>query len=242
MTVVKLGLTAALAAALTALLVVQHGTLKKLGEENQSLQHQFAQCNDLRQENQRLSNRLAGTQMALPDEQRRELLRLRGEVAGLRRQKADLERAPAVTPMSRTVPTGEGSSHTATASQPLNIELRRESWTYAGYADPFSAFQSLAWASTTRDYKNIIAGFVPEAAAEAKTQAQQQRLVEIMDRNSRNTARFELLAQQAPADDEVVYTVKKTSTSGAEATFKMCFKRIGSEWKYNGEHPADWNP
>jgi hypothetical protein len=117
-----------------------------------------------------------------------------------------------------------------------------ESWAFAGHADPQSAFQSFLWASTTRDARKMLESRIPGAKEEAKTPADEQRMVEVIDGNVSKWTGVRLIAQQMPAEDQIVYTVNIRYAAGTESTIKMCMKRIGSEWKYNGEHAADWNP
>jgi len=89
-TQLKLGIGALVVAGVTTALVVQHQAQTGLRGENQSLRQQLAR---LRADNDNLSNRLTGVveTESLPREQFNELLKLRGEVGVLRRQKYDLQ-------------------------------------------------------------------------------------------------------------------------------------------------------
>lgn len=100
----KLGIAGAIAVALGAPLIVQHQTVSKLREENQSLQLQQTRLTQLTAENERLSNQLVAANSAkvLPEGQARELLRLRGEVGLLRQQSKELERVQAENHQLRT--------------------------------------------------------------------------------------------------------------------------------------------
>ena len=80
MTKLKLGLSALVVAGATTALVVQHQTQQKLCVENEALTQQSAQ---LKTERESLSNRLDVIK-SLSDEQKNELLKLRGEIARLR--------------------------------------------------------------------------------------------------------------------------------------------------------------
>src|ERR1017187_9263072 len=74
------------------LLVFEHQATTKLREKNQAMQQQVEQGGRLGEENQRLSNLVAqaSNPASLPKDQLGELLRLRGEVGPLRRQKAEV--------------------------------------------------------------------------------------------------------------------------------------------------------
>lgn len=61
-------------------------SLSALRAENAILLQSLEQLNHLAAENDRLSNSLAHASSALPEDQKRDLLRLRGEVASLRKQ------------------------------------------------------------------------------------------------------------------------------------------------------------
>jgi hypothetical protein len=87
----KLGIGALVVAGTAAALVAQQQTQKQLRQGNASLQQQVVQ---LQADNEGLSNRLALASNTRPfsDEERSELLRLRGEAGVLRQLTNDLER------------------------------------------------------------------------------------------------------------------------------------------------------
>ena len=238
MSIIKLGLSGAAVAALAILLIRDHRATQELRRENQVLRQQIAHYADLRQANQPLPGpqAQAGDPVALPEDQFRELLKLRGEVGRLRQQAQPENRR------SGSVPAHSSLKPTAPPAQPLDVDLPKESWAFAGYADPQSAFQSFLWASTTRDARKMLESMIPEAKEEAKTPADEQRMVEIIDGNLSKCTGVRLIAQQMPAEDQIVYTITARDAAGTESTIKICMKRIGSEWKYNGERAADWNP
>ena len=238
MSIIKLGLSGAAVAALAILLIMDHRATQELRRENQILRQQIAQHADLRQANQPLlgPQAQAGDPAALPEDEFRELLKLRGEDGRLRQQPQPETRR------SGSVPAHSSVNPTAPPAQPLDVDLPMESWAFAGHADPQSAFQSFLWASTTRDARKMLESRIPGAKEEAKTPADEQRMVEVIDGNVSKWTGVRLIAQQMPAEDQIVYTVNIRYAAGTESTIKMCMKRIGSEWKYNGEHAADWNP
>src|SRR6516162_8440784 len=79
-------------AAIAAPVIVQHQSVSRLREENRILQEQQSNFAQLASENERLSNLVAQANRApaLEQDQVRELLRLRGEVASLRQQSKEL--------------------------------------------------------------------------------------------------------------------------------------------------------
>ena len=179
MSIIKLGLSGAAVVALAILLIMDHKATQDLRRENQLLRQQIAQHADLRQADQPLPGpqAQAGDPAALPEDQFRELLKLRGEVGRLRQQAQPENRR------SGSVPTRSSVNPTPPLAQPLNVDLPKESWAFAGHADPQSAFQSFLWASTTRDARKMLESMIPEAKEEAKTPADEQRMVKIIDGN-----------------------------------------------------------
>jgi RNA polymerase sigma factor (sigma-70 family) len=89
MTKLKLGVVSALVAVAAIPLWMQHRSVTKLREENESLRLQAQQLAALSAENDRLSNLLAKADSSATPDQSSELLKLRGEVGGLRRQLAE---------------------------------------------------------------------------------------------------------------------------------------------------------
>jgi hypothetical protein len=91
------------AAGLAIWVVVERQARFKLDQENKALHQQLSPMDEIIAENQRLSNLVAhanGSQSgrseqlkapAVPDERAKELLRLRGEVDGLRQQNKEIE-------------------------------------------------------------------------------------------------------------------------------------------------------
>src|ERR1039458_8956353 len=136
------------------LLVFEHQATTKLREKNQAMQQQVEQVGRLGEENQRLSNLVAqaSNPASLPQDQLRELLRLRGEVGPLRRQKAEGEKLRAENSRSPTALTPSASAQDY---------LPRESWAFLGYGDPDSALQSSFWAWSSGDPKAVVTSMSP---------------------------------------------------------------------------------
>ena len=119
-------------------LMLEHQAQARLREHNRALQQQVEQ---LARQAEGQSNLVteADAGGSLPEEQFRELLRLRGEVGLLRQQKAEWEKLRAENRYLRSAATSQGSG---TASQPQKDYLPKESLAFAGYADPDSAMHS----------------------------------------------------------------------------------------------------
>jgi hypothetical protein len=241
MKTIKLGLGGVAAALLALLLIMEHGATKKLREESQALRQQLAQRGELNQVDQRRSNLVAQASdpAALLEDQLRELLRLRGEVTLLRRQKSELEMGQAAIPPSRA---GSSNQETNAASPPSPDYLPKESLAFVGYGNPDSAVRSGLWANTTLDGKTILAGFSPDRQEEwLKSHKTPEGVAAQIARcavgaNMSKVKGFRILSKQTPSESEAYYTVY---VEGLDITFKEKFKRIDSEWKFDGELPPD---
>ena len=98
MTKFKLGIIGAvIVAGMATPLVIQHQARIQLREENESLRQQVDRLNQLQSENERLSNLVgrATDAQSLSSDERSELLKLRGEMAALRRDSQELARLKA---------------------------------------------------------------------------------------------------------------------------------------------------
>jgi RNA polymerase sigma factor (sigma-70 family) len=93
MTIAKFKIAmAAIAAGMAAGIIVQWQSNARLRDENATLRGHIAQLDESRAESDRAASAKAGAAPALTQDQFRELLRLRGEVGGLKRQLADAKK------------------------------------------------------------------------------------------------------------------------------------------------------
>ena len=224
-------------------LLLEHQTQATLRQENGALQQQVGQLPQFAEENQRLSNLLAkgNDNSSVVTDQVQELLRLRGEAGALRQQKGELDKLRAENRGLSSQQAGQSARPLSPAERWPNVlrELPKESWTFAGYADPDSALQSTLWAGISGDASRILDGAVPELKEEAKTEADQKRMVALIGGNMGRWQTVRVLEKQTPSDDQVHFVLNVVYTNGTDTIFKMKWKRVGSEWKYNGEAGAD---
>jgi hypothetical protein len=245
-TKLKITVGAVLVTGVGATLVLERQAQARLRNQNNALRQQVEQSAQLSEENQRLTNLLArsNANSSAAQNQLPELLRLRGEVGALRQQKGELDNLRAENRELRSRPSGQAARPLTPAERWPNVirELPKESWTFAGYADPEAALQSLFWAGTSGDAQKILDSVVPEFAQEAKTEAGPKRLAAVTTQIGGNMGRWKnvrILEKQTPSDDEVHFVVNVVYNEGMDTIFKMKLKRIGSEWKYYGEADAD---
>jgi RNA polymerase sigma factor (sigma-70 family) len=236
MTKLKVALGAVVAAGIGTTLVLERQAQAKLREDNRALQQQVEQLTRLSEANQNLSNLLAqGSANGSPLDQ---LERLRNEAAQLRQQKRGLDQALAQNRQLRSARASASSRPLTPAERWPNplLVLPKASWTFAGYAAPESAIQSTLWAFNSGDAKAILDSSVPEVREEARTKKNEERMVALIKGNVSRWTGLRILEKQTLADDMVAFTVH---AQGVDTVFKMKFKRIGTEWKHNGEESAE---
>jgi hypothetical protein len=196
-----------------------------LRQDNQALRQQVEQSARLNDENQRLAS------LATPATPREspldEQTRLRAEAATLRQQQAQMAATGARQTTQRRL-------------DPANDYLLKAAYTYAGFADPDSALQSMMWAGSTGDAKTILACFPPEAFQdELRTQAQQKQAVEVISRCTSRWSGYRILNRQNFGDDRMVASIAYQTAAGGTIAGKTKMRRVGKDWKFDGELNAD---
>lgn len=220
---------------LGAALVLQYRAMTKLRDENGMFHEQVQQLPGLAEENQRLSNLVAQARQNPPmsKEQFQELLRLRGEVGVLRKQKADGEKLVAENRQLRSAMRLAPS----TAQSPSQDFLPKESWAFAGYASPEAALQSFVWGGSQGDVKTFLASLAPEERAgienrwKGKSESEITREL-LQNEDMTKVTALRIMNKQDVSDDEVVLTVY---ADGLGETNKFKMKRFGNEWKFAGD-------
>jgi len=233
----KVAAGAILAAGVGTVLVLEHQEQTRLREQNFALQQQIGQLASLQDENRELSNLLAQAKNnRIPNDQLSELLRLRGEVGALRNQTNELAKLRSENQRSRS--SAAAGQNQRPADDPQPEYYPKESWTYAGFADPRSAFQSTIWARTVGNADVILASWAPEERA--REEAQMAREGKTFADNVANAVKemeqvksFRILRHEAVSDDEVILTVAPEGIDGDQpAPARMV--RVGNEWKFAG--------
>ena len=116
-------------------------------------------------------------------------------------------------------------------------EFPKESWVFAGYADPPSALLSSLWAQTKSDSKTFLASLTPESQ-----QKQQQMINDLMRRTGKSreeafyvvagrmnkTKGFQIRGQEIVSDHEVLLHMY---VDGNDIALDARIMRVGNEWK-----------
>ena len=209
--------------------VLGHRATAKLRGDNLALREQAAPLAGVEAEHQHLTNALThASDNSLPEHQLRELLKLRAEVSALRQQTNELAKVQVENHQLRS---GANGLPARNPSQPPPVYLPRESWAFAGYADPDSALQSCLWVWSRGDPKAVMASFTPAHRASWGFKTDEEIAAQIA-RNLSHETGFRILKRESVSDSEFRLTV---SDPNAKQKVGFCYKRIGSEWKFDHE-------
>lgn len=224
---------------------VQHLAELKLREENESLQQQLERMAQLEADNERLSKLVAQANIALPNAQFTELLKLRGEVGLLRQQTNGLQ---ALREQNQQLQTALASKNNPQNLQTTNLPPKalplavypRAPWSFAGYATPEAAFQSLNWAAANGDLNAFLDGSSPdmqtEFAKQFENRSESQFADEIKNRINQNTE-VRIVKKDVHSDSEVVLTISGDAKdpAGNNTSANLVFQKMGGQWKYARE-------
>jgi hypothetical protein len=167
-----------------------------------------------------------------------ELLKLRGEVAQLRRQTNEMQKLQsentrlraAMVSAAQTQPKEASANNTNSGSF-----VPREAWAFAGYATPDDALRSAVWAMSSGDPNTFLASLSPRERARTEKQWKDKSDEQIAAEGRREMEKmsgFHILDRQVVADDEVTLRVFAEGDEGDVRRMRM--KRFGSEWKIDG--------
>ena len=243
MTKLQTALVSAVAVAgVTTPLVIQHES--KLRQENLALRQQVNQLAGLTAENERLSNLIAtaSTPRALSSNELNDLLRLRSEVGILRQQTNELGKLREENHrLQQTQVAAQRNSAPPKAPRDVTgqVDFPKESWAFAGYANPESTILSLASAALAGDMETFLNSMTPEFQARQRENWRQEGKTEIQMRDGLvtefgRTENIRILKRENISDNEVVLSLLIDHGSGGSETPRMKVQRIGEEWKMAG--------
>ena len=230
----------AAAVVLTICLAAQHATRVGLVEARSTLQEQLNQMTELAACNEQLSNALsrANSLQLLPEDQSRELMRLRGQAAALRRQVAGIENVRAE---NRTAHAAlESNANPPDAPAPNAIATAdywpQGSWAFKGYASPEAALQSSLFAANNGDLKGMLAAAAGDLqkrleedfAAKSENEASIQAMNEVMSVKS-----VRILDREFQDNETVVLTADFEDRTETHAG-RLIMKKVGNDWKLAG--------
>lgn len=240
-TKIKIGLAAALVASVSTPVILQHQTTARLRREVAALRQENAELKQWRLENpSSAAEPVDPRETARLQAERAELIRLRGEVSGLRAQANDLANARVrSTKAERAMQSGPDA--------PL---VPAEDWANVGLGTPLAAFQTMTWAKANRE-TNVISQSVAwadensrarieavfAAAPEpvrAKYESADAYVLSLFNHappdDSRRIVGFRVLSENI-ADDSASLLVEEQSADGRTRPVLMNYVRVGNEWR-----------
>ena len=226
-------------AGIAASLVIQQAGQAKLREKAEAARLQAEQIAQVSAANERLSNQVAqaGSPQVLSPDQLRELLRLRGQIGGLRQTAQEQAQLEAANQQLRSA-RASSEQQLATARAAPNF-WAKDQLAFAGYADPEDALKTLLWALWNGDLKACLAScaFGPEVTAALEQQpreqveAQMAAELKMMSASLAPSIGFHIVDKKVKSNDEAIL---KLSFDGEGRVRKFVVKRIGIEWKLAG--------
>jgi RNA polymerase sigma factor (sigma-70 family) len=234
-TLQKIALSATIAAAVGTPILLQH-------QANQSLQDnltaQTIQVSELKAENERLSNLLAqAAGDTRSDDQSTELVRLRGQVSQLRAEQTESAKLREENNRLRAAqiqrPVSPAGTLTAENTFP------RETWAFAGYANPEATLLSTAWAALSGQLETFLNSQTPDEQSRNQQNWQGKNESEIRDgliKEFGRTKAIRILNKEPLSENEIVLTLLIEQDDGRSETPRMKVQRIGNDWKMAGPY------
>lgn len=226
-TKLKLGITGAIAVtALMTTLLLQQESKSKL--KISGLQQEVEELSQLRAENDRLASQVAKAKssQSISDKQFHELIRLRGEVGGLRRQKEEFEKLWAGIGQKKHAPVG------ADLEKATQEPVPKESWAFAGYGTPEATVLSALWAESKGDLKAMRLASTPENQEETEWKTKGLTDDEVaaseIDFMSKVTG-FRILKTDILSDEKVLVYIRADGEQPVNVV--SILKKTGDDWK-----------
>jgi hypothetical protein len=117
-------------------------------------------------------------------------------------------------------------------------EFPQQSWKFAGYADPESAYQSLMWAMSQGDVQTALNSLTPAEGAkwEKNMSRPKEEKDEKMARRTKQTERFRILDQQVISETETHMRIESVGESNEHPVLEQWARmiKVGSDWKFEG--------
>jgi RNA polymerase sigma factor (sigma-70 family) len=196
------------------------------------------QLQELQSERDAATNRLAelhAENLRLKSNSReQELLKLRGEIGLLRQQNLELKQPMQVLAVA---------PNQAHLRHSTNI-VAREAWSFAGYATPEAALQSMIWAKSTGDFQTFLNSIIPEATNDVingyHAEQSPDKAVSRLLTETKNLSGLQIL-KAVPLDEDTVlvqttFHAQPPGSDPKQDTLQMVFKNVNGEWKYFNEY------
>jgi hypothetical protein len=211
---------------LVGVVTVQRSTITRLRQEVDSLGLQLAAVEQARAKPPEQPS------ATLPEEQLRELLRLRGKAGLFRSQAEELaqlqqENRRLNAALASTQSTAQGGTNGLAARGVVPLTALA----FAGYATPEAALESLLWSERETNLTAYMTALLPDhqPAEQARLQSRSEQGEGGLFFRDPGVTGFQILDREPLSEDEVVLTL---FVKGRHLVMKNVAKRIGSEWKF----------
>lgn len=230
---------AAGSALLTALLSQRHYQ-PQLSAAARLLRQNEIRIAKLEADNERLSNQVATTSMAISHS--------RQQLAELRRVRAKTTSAPppptqpqAAVPTAATVPEVPPAQTVSNLPVAEVQGIPKETWAFAGYENPTNALQSVMWAMNNGDVANFLASLTPEAREQVTRDFAGKSDEEIATLLKQEVSQIGVLRPDRVRDASgeqasfVLFT-HETDNGGTRTRDEavLTFRAVAGEWKLTG--------
>jgi len=228
---------------------VQHRDQLRWRENNEAARRQAERLAELSAENRRLSNMAAQTEGSLPNDQSRELLRLRGEIGPLRQSVSEIRKLRVTNQQllaGQANPENPSRAPSAPDPQTVRAYWPKTQLAFAGYADPASSLETALWAMSRGDPGVLAASVTPEARAKlAREQwdnhgtpdeeiaTSTKKIADSLNPSSG----FYIVGQNLISQDQAILDVY---FEGEGKTRQFAMKKIDEEWKFDELGKGAW--
>src|SRR5262245_4793018 len=230
---------AILTAGLTTTVVLQQNHNDRLQMDNDELRQQIVTLNSSQPaQSAPLDSSAQQTNRALDREQFLELMRLRAQVGQLRaltneNHTSENEKCRAAS--------GAAKNENISDSNPPRF-IPKEEWTFAGYAQPDTAFQSTVWGMMKRDIPAITGGWT-EQYLQKRTKGwkgkSDEEITQELARDMEHVGGFTITEKNVVNESEMLLNIVVQSTAGNEPLKRKArMKRVGNDWRFDGFHDA----
>ena len=231
----KLGVGAVIVAGISTVLVMQHQAQTRLADDNQALRQQIDRLENVVSKTTNTVGAAVDASSQTKD-QLNELLKLRGEVAVLRRQ-LDMEKTQAAQ-------TAAASNGVGPSRLPGNGFVARGNMADVGFDTPEAALQTWMHGILTTNYEATMNAMVSQIQAEvAKDPKQKEDFEKSISRGVATTLLGqEIVAKKILSDDQVELEVLVYTDGAAPEISVQRMKKEGDQWKFGGSRgfTADW--
>ncbi|NOS69013.1 MAG: sigma-70 family RNA polymerase sigma factor [Verrucomicrobia bacterium] len=235
-------IVAAAIAAGTATHLVQEREADRLRSENQNL---VAQQNQLTAERDAALS--AASQRNDEIEQFRkdknELLKLRGEIGGFRKQVVEIGKLREENERLRATSAGKVQPSSEALVERMVIyrggkSFPKAAWAFAGYADPEAALATWTWAMNKGDKNAMLASLAPESQPEWQKLFEGQsddQTAKQFSQGAEKLAGYTLHSRQMIPENEAVIAFVMDLPNGSQSgEQKMKVKKMGEDWRIVG--------